>query len=339
MKVSISKIVIIALGAFSMACADDEAQVQTNPKIPESININSQGLYPEGFVYDSQTEAFYVGSIHQGKIVKVTLSGIVSEFIESAELISVLGMAIDEENRELVICNSDPGFSIKTSGSAPPVLANIVRYSLISGEKTADYDLSQLSSSGSPHLVNDLVIDPMGNVYVTDSFSPIIYKITREGQASVLLSDESFVPAPNNFGLNGIEYHHNGYLLVSHYSQGAVYKVPLDDPDSFIKTIIDEDIHSADGIRLLDSNTLAIVSNVLSPAFGIDNIIYEVKTDDNWNTAMISSEDNVGPGNEFPTTIELADDVPYVIYSYLREILVEQNTSVESFTLRRVSFN
>lgn len=34
-----------------------------------------------------------------------------------------------------------------------------------------------------------MTVDPAGNAYVTDSLSPLVHKVTPEGQASVFVED------------------------------------------------------------------------------------------------------------------------------------------------------
>ena len=56
-------------------------------------------------------------------------------------------------------------------------VAQVLEFNLDTGELQQTYDLSSLSRG--PTLANDLALDAQGNIYVTDSFQPQIYKIDR----------------------------------------------------------------------------------------------------------------------------------------------------------------
>ena len=81
--------------------------------------------------------------------------------------------------------------------------------------------------------MNGITVDGAGNAYVTDSFSPVIYKIDPAGVATVFLTDDQFTGAGIN--LNGIVYHPKGFLLAVKKNSGALYRIPLDDPRRFAR--------------------------------------------------------------------------------------------------------
>jgi hypothetical protein len=57
-----------------------------------------------------------------------------------------------------------------------------------------------------PIFINDAALDRQGNTYVSNSFSPVIYKVDREGNASVFFQDAGFNLPSGEFGFNGIQY-------------------------------------------------------------------------------------------------------------------------------------
>lgn len=335
MKYSIQLLFMLLFSSYLIACSESEVNTE---KHPDKITIMSEGYFPESFVFDTSEDVFYVGSIRKGMVVKVDLEGNIENFVENDALKSILGMVINKSTNQLLVCNSDPGFSEKTTGQSPPVLANVVAYDLTSGNEVANYDLSTLLPTGTPLLVNDIVLDDAGNAYITNSLAPVVFKISKEGEMSVFISNDSWAPTPDSFGLNGIEYHEDGFLIVAQYNAGSIYKVPLDDPSNFSVITIDKGIHSVDGIRLIDNENLIWVSNVLDPSTGIDNIIYLVKSTDNWISSKVTNDVVVGTGNEFPTTIGLVDGNPYVIYSHLTDLMAG-NATVSEFEIKEVVFN
>ena len=74
-------------------------------------------------------------------------------------------------------------------------------------------------------------------------------------------------PAAGAFGLNGIVYHPDGYLLVAKSDNGALYKVPLTNPAAYTQVTTTQNLSAADGLLLQDNNTLQVVSNAQARVF------------------------------------------------------------------------
>lgn len=317
------------------SCKDDDVSIK---QLLDVFKVNSPGLYPEGIAYDEQTQLIYLSSIRKGKIMRMDLEGNLTEFVAADKLKSVLGLTIDKSRNRLIVCNADPGFSEKTSGNNPPQLANILSYDLDTGAELEDIDLSSLTPAGSPHLTNDVVLDKQGNRYVTNSLTPAIYKITPAGEASILLMDPSLAPVGPSFGLNGIECHMDGYLIVGHYSQGALYKVPLDNPSNFKKISLEGVVNTVDGLLLMNDGKLIVVSNIFDPSTGQKSAVYELESNDNWVSANVNRTFIPEGINQFPTTVANIEGDPYVVYSFLFELAANNNPNVNEFEIRKVEF-
>ena len=331
-------IIILFVLAPLWACNDENINEIDSPvNIPDNILANSLGLYPEGIAFDTEEQVFYLSSIRKGKVVKSDLEGNVEVFVQDDKLRSVLGLSLNPQTRQLAICNADPGFAENSAQENPPTLANVLVYDLATGQELADYDLSTLTPEGQAHLVNDVVFDAAGNLYATDSFTPAIYKITPQGEQSILLLDESLAPTPGNFGLNGIEVHPDGFLIVGQYQQGKLYRIPLDNPTEFSEIVLDSPINSVDGILLEDENTITIVSNILDLSTGLHNKIHRINSTDNWDTAQVQNTIDLGGGTEFPTTLTQVNNEPYVVFSFLLE-LQANNSNVAEFDIKKVVF-
>ncbi|HEO65399.1 MAG TPA: hypothetical protein ENI73_05945, partial [Spirochaetes bacterium] len=177
----------------------------SSPILPSSLSINSPGLYPEGLAYDRKSHAFYISSVKKGKITKVSLDGKHQVFADDKRLISSLGLKVDEKRNRLIVCVADPGVGEKSSKSTRGMLAGLMIYNLKNGKKVKYINLGKMASG--PHVANDLALDNNGNIYITDSFSPVIYKVNRKGKTSILMNDEKIAAPKGAFGLNGILYH------------------------------------------------------------------------------------------------------------------------------------
>jgi len=328
--------VIILLG-FVTSCNKYYNKIVTPPSgttdLAESVLINDSGFYPEGIVYVSSQKKFYVGSVFKGKIISVDLNGNEQLFAEDTSLVSILGLAVDETNNWLIACNSDPGMGIKTDPTTMGQLAQIIVYDLSTGYKIRTTDLNGLLAGG--HLANDVTVDNGGNIYVTDSFSPVIYKIDASGNASILVNNSDFTPPIGGFGLNGIVFHPDNYLVVGKYDEGKLFKIPLDNPDNITEITLNGVVNTVDGLLLTNNHTLVLVSNNLTGA-PFNEAVYQLTTSDNWVTGTVSNTFTTPVGTN-PTTVTRIEDAVYVNYSFLTSLLSNAPT-IDAFTIQKVSF-
>ena len=328
---TITLLVFITLSIFSCNKEDDQTQAQ---ELPNLISLNETSLYPEGIVYSSTKQKTYVGSYFKGKIITVDLEGNLTDFVIDNSLVAVVGMAIDESNNKLYVCNSDAGISLKSDVSTVGILAEVIVYDLTTGEKIKTIDLSGLFAGG--HFLNDLVFDANGNLYITDSFSPVIYKIDTNDNPSVLVTNSIFEVPQGAFGLNGIVYHPDNYLIVGKAFGGMLYKVPLNDVNNIQEIALDTNVNSLDGLLLTDNNTLALVSNNFTGA-PFSETIYKIETSNNWTSANIANTFTDLEGS-FPTTMTKIDNSLYVSYGYFPELIDPNSAPNNNFKLQKIIF-
>jgi hypothetical protein len=241
-------------------------------------------------------------------------------------------MEIDAEKNRLIVCNTDLGFSIKSSNSTIAQLAKVEVYDLTTKNKIKTYNLSKLYQGG--HFVNDLTLDKNGNIYVTDSFSPVIYKITSNGESSIFAQDDRFAIEQGQFGLNGIVAK-DDYLIVAK-SQGAkLFKIALGNGEDIQEIQIDKNLNSIDGLLFNNKNELLVVSNnFIGEDF--DEAVYKLTSSDKWITASVINTFKI-EGNVYPTTLTNVDNSVYVNYSYLPKLITQQ-PNVEVFKIEKVVF-
>jgi sugar lactone lactonase YvrE len=91
-----------------------------------------------------------------------------------------------------------------------------------------------------PSLLNDLVFDDDGNLYVTDTFAATIYRVPQGGGApAVWFTDPALAGNPAvPFGVNGIRIDKNNQMVYMSVTvdadfDGKIYRLPLvDSPDA-----------------------------------------------------------------------------------------------------------
>lgn len=185
------------------------------------IKFATPGLYPEGVTFNSKTDLFYVSSVRTAAIGSVDMKGNYKPFFEDNSLKSTYGLKIDPTTNRLWACVSDANYSAFSDSITHKKTGRIIAIDLASGKKVQDIDLAGLVTGN--HFINDLAFDLQGNIYATDSFSPVIYKIDKTGKASIFSKSDWF--KSEDIGLNGIAFHKDGYLLVNNNSRGALFKI------------------------------------------------------------------------------------------------------------------
>lgn len=312
------------------ACDGDDDNSGNDINIPETITISETGLYPEGIDYNTITNEFLVSSTLRSEVGIVDPeTGIYIPFVSDPGLASVTGVNADEERNRLLAVSGNLGFSAN-SDTNPASLAYLGIYDLDSGEIISGLSLHELLDEGSASFANDVATDTEGNIYVTDSFSPVVYKVDSETlEASIFINGgDDFSADEGQFGLNGIVFIDNS-LVVGKLDDGALFKIPLDDPESY--TRIDAPIFiGVDGLEVDQNGDIVVVEN----GFGENTGTYVLTSDDNWVSANISSFFPID-AEQFPTTATLANDGNiYVINTYLTMAL-DGDLTQETFTILR----
>lgn len=289
-------------------------KVDLEPGQLEAIRVPKPALYPEGIAYDENRQRFLLGSFREGAVYEISPDGTPKPLVTDPRLHSVLGIRVDAARNRLLVTNSDLGAAERPYPPGPAKLAALGIYDLATGGALEHVDLGGLTS-GPRHLANDVAVDAQGNAYITDSFSPVIYKVDVKGRASVFLEHESF--RGEGVGLNGIVVHPNGFLIVAKKDDGVLFKVPLDAPRTFSKITLPVALRAADGLVLSGADDLAVICNKTPNASS--SSVYALKTSDSWASASVVG--HVPLGDVYPTTGALKDGRLYVVHSSLDGLL------------------
>lgn len=293
------------------------------PALAQDIAFSSNNSYPESVTYSAGQDAFLLGSVTQGLVAKVDKAGVYTPFISDDRLVSTVGLLVDDASNTLWVTNSDPGAGARTAAGTQGTLAAIATYNATTGAPKAYYDLGSLSAGS--HFANDIALDDAGNAYVTDSFAPVIYKIDTGGKASIFAQSPLFL-AGEGFNLNGIAWHQDGYLLVSKYNSGELFRVSTTDPTDIQAVKLPEALVGADGIHLLDGAHLLVAQNLAA------NRTVELTSSDGWQSATIIRD--VASELSMPTAaVSVGDDI-YVLNSRLDTLFDPNATKVGDYLLQ-----
>ena len=278
-----------------------------------SVRVHRAALYPETIEYSKKRDRFLLGSFREGSVYEVDVAGQVSRLVDDDRLCSVLGIAVDGEHGRLWAVSSDLGSGVRPSAAGPKNLAAVGVYDLATGAPIDYVDLAHLAPG--PHLLNGIAVDAAGDAYITDSFSPIIYKVDPQGRASVFVRDERF--AGEGINLNGLVVHPDGYLLVVKKSDGALFRVPLAHPEQLSKVDVAQGFIGGDGLLLIGKKELVIIANRTPGA--VSNAAFALSSEDGWASAKVDAA--LPLGDVYPTTAVLRDGRIYVVHTKLDELL------------------
>lgn len=335
-KITVLGVCTIAIMLLSACNKHEQATTPTQPEktamptattsLPDLISFKNMALYPEGLEYDAKGHRFLVTSLHEGTVGTVSPDGHYQVLFQDSNMVSAIGIRLDQVRDRVLVCNSDPGVSIHTKKENQGKLAGLAVFQLSTGKLIKYIDLGSLSKEGG-HFCNDIALDKTtGTAYVTDSFSPIIYKIDADNNASILLKNDRFVG--KGFNLNGIVVKDN-YLVVAKDNDGLLFKIPLDDPEKFSEVKLPEILVGADGLLWASDGSLIVIANADT------NKVFKLTSDDNWASAKIA--DSVATGPVFATTgVDINGNI-YVLHAMLHVLFnPETKQQVESFEIHKV---
>lgn len=301
-------------------------------RTPHVVNFRSLNLYPEGLTWDPSAQHFIVGSQHHRTIHSVSDAAVVETLISDPTLpqnSTILGLAIDSiHNRLLALVHS--------AAPLPPFNA-LAAYDLRSRRRV----FLSLLDDETPgvitikrHVANDVAVDFNGNAYVTNSAGNFIWKVDKDGEASVFSRSPVFSESPlavdsdapfSECGLNGVAYVSKGYLLVVQSNTGKMFKVNADDGLAR-RVLLTEDLVWADGIAVRSDGVVLVVSH---------HTLWFIKSHDSWAEGVVYDKTALNP-EKFATSVTVGgEDRAYVLYGRVMEGLLG-NSGREEFSIEEV---
>lgn len=232
------------------------------------LTLPDKELIVEGVAIEAKTGRYFFSSVHQRKILVREKDGSVKDFSSPADgLYSVLGIKIDEK-RKVLWAVSSAFAQMKSFDKADDGKAGIFKYDLKTGKLLNNY---LVTAEDGKHALGDLVVSKNGDVYASDSISPIIYKIdSKTDKLETFLKSDSFS------SLQGMTFSPDEkYLFVADYSLGF-FRIEVSSKDLLLLSPGDEAVLGIDGIYFHNGGLIAIQNGInpqrvvkfsLDPAF------------------------------------------------------------------------
>jgi sugar lactone lactonase YvrE len=212
---------------------------------PDVIALPGDAYYPESLIADADG-TLYVSSLVTGQVVAFTDGSTSGKVVVAASsgLTGIAGVTVRGE--ELWLC------SVDTTFQRPSEVRSF----------TLDGVARTTTSLGANRFCNDLAFDAAGTLYVTDSFSGTVLRLSPGGTAlEPWVVDAKLAPAmPGGFGLDGLAVV-SGAVFVSKFDTGGFFRIAIGaggaagavQPITVTPALV-----APDGIRALDERTLLV---------------------------------------------------------------------------------
>lgn len=210
-----------------------------------SIELPGETVFPEGIAYDEASSTFFVGSASEGTIFRGNAeTGEVTTLVPGGQRgpFTTLGLKVDGQNRLWV-----------AGGSSGQIYA----YDTETGEEIVSLE----TPSSEATFLNDLVVSASGDVYVTDSSRPILFKVAPEAEEVESWLDFTGTAFEYDEGTNanGIAITPDDkYLFVVQMDAGNLYRIEVASKEVSQIDLGGETLSGADGL-VLDGQTLYAV--------------------------------------------------------------------------------
>ena len=136
---------------------EPEAAAPPSDQLPETIVAERGGFIPEGVEYDTANDRFLTGSLSEGSILQIHSDGLVTAVVTDPDLVSSVGIEVDEPRNRLLAANSDR--SVFQGGGVGQAKLGV--YDLATGERIAMVDLAATvvdPPDDAAHFANDVAI-------------------------------------------------------------------------------------------------------------------------------------------------------------------------------------
>ncbi|MEV6128583.1 hypothetical protein AB0M05_17390 [Streptomyces violaceusniger] len=270
---------------------------QSKQKTPDVIKADGSNVFPHSLDFDAPSKTFFAGSLKQGKVYAVGPDGTVRTKIDDPQLVSAQAVRVDRKRDRILVSNVDYGTADRSNKDKPFGIAGVGSYDLKTGKQDWCVDLTGVALDGKRHLISDVTVAPDGTAYAVDELTPTVFRIDREGRASIFLKNDLLkgtLDIPdflNDVGMSAVEWVKGNQLIIS-MADGSLVRVPVQSPEEAQKVKLDKPLGApAAGMRLQNDGSITAVSSGLLS--GKPATIQRVEPSDGWKEATVKVTDTV----------------------------------------------
>lgn len=302
-------------------------------QLPNTIKIENIAQNPEGIEYNKDNNTFLLSSLNAAPIIAVHSDGTFKPFSHGEKFpLSTAGLQIDYKNNRLLVAGSN-GAELMDNDPKTKGVSYLRVYDLKTGMIKQDINLSSLAPDAGAYFANDIAIDHQGNAYVSDWYAGLIYKVDMNGKASIFWRNTTGIKS----GPNGLDFHPDGYLLVSiltvdekkgTYANYGLVKIPVKDAKlATLVKISDAKFTGFDGMVITDKGHVVGVTNDGKTPGG--NMLIELSGKNGWKSAKVTHSKAIAAS----TTVALTPNKKYYVINQSFA-----DPMAKSWTIKQIKF-
>ncbi|MFE7778495.1 hypothetical protein ACFU5O_32355 [Streptomyces sp. NPDC057445] len=139
---------------------------------------------------------------------------------------------VDRDRHRVLAGNVDDGLADRSSKDTTFRVARVGSYDLTGGKRRWYADLAKVAADGKQHLIADVTVAPDGTVYAVDQHTPTVFRIDRNGRASVFLRSDLLkgtVDVPtflSGIGMTAVAWTPQNHLIIAK-AGGCLVRIPV----------------------------------------------------------------------------------------------------------------
>ena len=221
------------------------------------LELADSTVWPEGVDYDTRRDRFYVTSVRHRTVVEISRNGVERDVWPRSTpgIGAVLGVRVDPK-RDVLWASTSAITQMSGYTPADSNSAALLEVRISDGKILRRFDLPRKGA----HVLGDVTIGPNGDVFVSDSFDPVVYRL-RPGvdsleslRSPLFRSLQGMAASPDGRALYVADYSHG--LLRVDLSTGKAARVAHAKGSTTV---------GLDGINLFENSIIA-VQNGIAPA-------------------------------------------------------------------------
>jgi hypothetical protein len=239
--------------------------------LPTRYVLPGSSVFPEGVAYDQKTQRVFVssttdGTVFAGDVSDETLAPFLAPGADGRT--TAVGLEVDNAGH-LFVAGGATGFVFVYDANTGALI-------------------ERLSGESSPTFINDIAATRDGVAYVTDSRTPVIYRLVPDDEGGYSIDrwlELTGTPIEyiTGFNLNGIVLSANErYLYTIQTNTGKIYRIDVATKEIVQLDVGGETYPAGDGLWL-QGNSLYVLQNQ-------QELITELRVQPNQATATVVSE-------------------------------------------------
>lgn len=246
-----------ALPEFARAAKRFEANARPIGIAKQELTIDRLGLIPEGMAWDARRKRWLISSVRTGEILAVSPGGEVQTLADVPW--GVFGMAVDAK-RGVFWATTTAMAQVEEFRAEDKGKSALLRIDLETGRVLETLRAEHPAENDTEHHFGDVVVAADGEVYVSDSASPVIFRVTPSTTGTKL---EPFLRGPFA-SMQGIAPARN-VLYVADYAKG-IFAIDLRTRDVHpLRVPPNASLLGVDGLYFVNDRTLIGTQNGTNP--------------------------------------------------------------------------